>query len=77
MDISNDDKLVRLHTRKPGYGCERETLSEKLNLLIAAQNNAIKINYTKAKIDKMQQNCKWRLYEECDETVNHIVSECS
>ena len=36
---------------------ERETDS----LLIAAQNNAIRLNHIKARIDKTQQNSKWRL----------------
>ena len=30
MDISSD-KQVRLHTRRPGHGEERETSREKLN----------------------------------------------
>ena len=34
---------------------------EPESLLIAAQNNAIKTNYIKARIDKMQQNSKCRL----------------
>ena len=43
---------------------KRETES----LLIAAQNNAIRTNYTKARIDKTRDR---------DETINHIISECS
>ena len=47
---------------------ERETVS----LLIAAQNNALKINYIKAKIDETQQNNNTR---SCgDETINHIIN---
>ena len=34
--------------RRPGHGYKRETSREKLNLLIAAQNNAIKTKYIKA-----------------------------
>ena len=52
---------------------KRETES----LLIAAQNNAIRTNYIKARIDKMQQNSKCRLSGDRDETINHIISECS
>ena len=49
---------------------KRETES----LLIAAQNKAIRSNYVKARIDKMQQNCKCRLCGDRDET---IISKCS
>ena len=41
---------------------KRETES----LLIAAQNNAIRTNYVKVKIDNMQQNSKCRFCEEKD-----------
>ena len=52
---------------------KRETES----LLIAAQNNAIRTNLIKAKIDKTQQNSKCRLCGDRDETINYIISECS
>ena len=51
---------------------KRETES----LLIAAQNNAMRSNHIKARIDKTQQN-KYRLCSERDETINDIISECS
>ena len=51
---------------------KRETES----LLIAAQNNAVRTNHIKARIDKTRQNSKCRLYGDRDETINHI-SECS
>ena len=44
--------------------------------LIAAQDNAIRTNHIKARIDKMQQNSKCRLSGNRDETINHIISEC-
>ena len=44
---------------------------------MAAQNSAIRTNYIKAKIDKTQQNSKCRLCGDRDETINHIISECS
>ena len=56
---------------------EKETLRETESLLIAAQNNAIKINHIKARIDKMQQNNKCRLCGDRDKTINHIIGECS
>ena len=52
---------------------KRETES----LLTAAQNNAIRTNYIKVRIDKMQQNSKCRLCGDRDDTINHIISECS
>ena len=48
-----------------------KTLAE--SLLIAAQNNAIRTIH----IDKTQQNSKCRLCGDRDETINHILSECS
>ena len=47
------------------------------SLLIAAQNNAIRTNHIKARIDQTQQNSKCRLCRDRDETINHIISECS
>ena len=52
---------------------KRETES----LLIEAQGNAIRTNHIKARIDKTQQNSKCRLCGDRDETINHIISECS
>ena len=56
---------------------KRETLREKQSLLIAAQNNAIRTNHIKERIDEMQQNSRCRLYGDRDETVNHRISECN
>ena len=50
---------------------KRETKS----LLITAQNNVVRSNHFKAKIDKTQQNSKYRLCGDRDETINHIISE--
>ena len=52
---------------------KRETESR----LITAQDNAIRTNHIKARIDKTQQNSKCRLCGDRDETINHIISECS
>ena len=43
----------------------------------AEQNNAIKINYIKAKIDYTQQNSKCGLCSDRYETINSIKRECS
>ena len=50
---------------------------ETESLLRAAQNNTVRINYIKARIDKMEQNSRCRLYDDRDETINHIISKCS
>ena len=55
---------------------KRENNGEMESLLIAAQNNAIRTNYVKAKIDKMQQNSRCRLYGVRDEMINNIISKC-
>ena len=52
---------------------KRETES----LLIAVQENAIRTNHIKARIDKTQQNSKCRLWGDRDETINRIISECN
>ena len=66
-NISHDKTWLRKGNFK------RETES----LLIAAQNNAIRTNHIKARIDKTQQNSKCRLYSDRHETINHVISECS
>ena len=68
-NISHDETWTCL--RKGNF--KRETES----LLIAAQDNAIRTNHIKARIDKTQQNNKCRLCGDRDETINHIISECS
>ena len=52
--------------RKGNFKKETETH------LIEAQNNAVRTNNIKARIDKIQQNCKCKLYGDRDETTNHI-----
>ena len=52
---------------------KRETQS----LQIAAQNNATISNQIKAIIDNTKQNRKCRLCGDRDETIHHIISECS
>ena len=47
------------------------------SLLIAAQNNSIRTNHIKARIDKTQQTGKFRLCGDRDEMINYIISECS
>ena len=51
--------------------------TETESLLTTAQNKAKRTNHIKARIDKMQQNSRRRLCDDRDETINHIISECS
>ena len=44
---------------------------------MAAQNSAIRTDHIKARTDNTQQNSKCRLCGDRDETINHIISECS
>ena len=52
---------------------KRETES----LLMAVHNTAIRTNHIKARIDKTEQNSKCWLCCDKDETINHIICECS
>ena len=51
---------------------KRETES----LILAAQEQAIRTNNIKAKIDKTQNDSKCRMCKSSEETINHIISEC-
>ena len=56
----------------------RETFKREIeSLLRTAQNNAIRPNYTKVKIDKTQQNSERGLYGNRDKTIHPIISEQS
>ena len=44
---------------------------------MAAQNNVIRTNHIMVRIDKTQQTSKCRLCGDRNETINHIISECS
>ena len=68
-NISHDETWTWL--RKGNF--KRETES----LLMAAQNSAIRTNHIKARIGETQQNSKCRLCSDKDETINHIINECS
>ena len=67
-DMSHGKTLTRLRKQN----LKRETES----LLIATQNNVIRTNHIKARIDKIQQNSKCGSCGDRDETITHI-SECS
>ena len=59
--------------RLKGTGIKRETES----LIPAAQEQAIRNNVIKAKIDNKQKESKFRMCGNEDETLNHIVTKCS
>ena len=72
LDVLNDlQSTSQMWLRKGNL--KRETES----LLMVAQNNAVRTNHIKARIDKMQQNSRCRLFGDRDKTINHIISECS
>ena len=50
---------------------------ESESFLIAAQKNAIRINYITVRDRYTQQNSKCSLCGDRDETMNYIISECS
>ena len=52
---------------------KRETKS----LIVTAQNQSIRTNLVKAKIDKSQGNSLCRVCRKVDESIDHIVSGCS
>jgi len=47
------------------------------SLIIAAQDQALRTNYRKARIEKTTNVATCRLCKEKDETVSHLISECS
>ena len=46
------------------------------SLIFAAQEQTIRTNVIKGKIDKSQEQKKCRMCSRADETIDHIVSEC-
>ena len=72
--MTNKQHLIREipYVGKKKKPCERKMISPS-----SSKSNAIRINHIKAIIDKTQQNIKCTLCGNRDETVNHIISECS
>ena len=59
-------------------GAKKENLKrETESILIAAENNAIRTNPIKTRIDMTQQNSRCRLCDDRDEMINHMINECS
>ena len=77
MGISRD-KLAKFVLTKTRIWLRKDNLKrETESFLIAEPNNDIKINYIETKIDNTQQNSKCRLCGDRDETIYHVISECS
>ena len=68
MDISSN-KQKKSHTGKLGHDYETEYL------LKAAQNNVIRTNYIKVRIEKTSQNSKCTLFCDRNETINSIIDQ--
>ena len=54
-----------------------EIKKETESFLIAAQDQALRTNAIKAKIDKVTEDSKCRLCKEKDETIDYLISSCS
>ena len=78
MDVLSDKQAIS-PTRKRGrvFLRKKNLKGETESLLIAPENNAIRSNHIKARIDKTKQNSKERLCDDRDEAINHIISVCS
>lgn len=47
------------------------------SLIIAAQDQALRTSYRKARIEHSRESASCRMCKTKDETVTHIISECS
>ena len=71
-------QLINISREKTWTWLKKENFKrETESLLIAAQNNAMRTNHIKVRIDKTQQNSKCRLCGDRDETINQLIRECN
>ena len=54
-----------------------ELKKETEGFLIVAQDQALRTNAIKAKIDKVTEDSNCRLCKQKDETIDHLISSCS
>ena len=54
-----------------------EIIKERQRIIVAAQNQSIRTNLVKARIDKSQGDSLCRMCRKVDESIDHIVSACS
>ena len=59
------------------YLQNRDLKRETKSLIVAAQNQSIRTNLVKAKIDKSQGDSLCRVCRKVDESIDRIVSGCS
>ena len=69
-DETTDEKETWNWLRKADLKLETEVM------LCTAQEQGIRTNYVKHKIDQTAQSPLCRMYDKKNETVSHIVSEC-
>ena len=70
-------RFINISHGKSWTWLRKENLKrETESVLIAPQNNALRNNHIKARIDETQQNSKHGLCADKNETINHIISEC-
>ena len=67
-EVGNQDRWQQLRNGTLKRETER--------LVFAYEEEAIRTNVIKGKIDKSQEEKKCRMCSSADETINHIVSEC-
>ena len=60
-----------------GLGFRIEICKETESLIVAAQNQSIRTNLVKAKIDKSQGDSLCRVCRKVDESIDHIISGCN
>ena len=73
MNKTKEVRSDQCWTRPQNGDLKREVKS----LIVAAQNQSIRTNLVKAKIDKSQGDSLCRVCREVDESIDHIVSGCS
>ena len=75
---TSSDKPTNSHTRKPGHVLDRNgnLKRETVSLLTAAQNATTRTISIKERIEETQK-IRNLGYAVIDETISHIISECS
>ena len=76
MDISSD-KQAKSHMKNLDMAKKMKPFERNWISSDSSKNNAIRISYVKARIDKMQQNSRYWLCGDRDEIINHMISKCS
>ena len=72
FQVTNKQNLTREDIDKTKKGNLKIKTESQLK---AAKNNAIRTNHFKSKINNTQKNCKFKLSDVRDKTINHIIRE--